>query len=310
MINRKINLNILQSVWREPGHELYLNILVNVVVGYLIAKGYTVEYTLKKNEIEAIIFLEDVIISVRIALISFILYEDLAYYLNVFLGQDVAPNRELDYEMMKRLGELYPRQLACAEMPVKCSLFLPNNWCVYKAFLNGINPFSGLFIYSWKERVKNLANWLDTIIIDLSKRQPIWQKLYEAAVCSINAQPLASHYLVFDRNIADHFYLKLNKEQYFKVLGIYLSTDFFYKKAGYYVEILNLEIMSFDFLTDELEHETFQVVFPQVFTAFSLTDWNISNDFLLDLHWKIKKVYVSKLLVKYHKFLSVLFSWS
>ena len=65
MKNQNINLAIFENDSRE-GFKLYLNDLVKIVVRYLINKGYTVKVgTNVGNEIEAIVFLEDVIISVR-----------------------------------------------------------------------------------------------------------------------------------------------------------------------------------------------------------------------------------------------------
>ena len=65
MKDQNINLAIFENDSRE-GFKLYLNDLVKIVVRYLINKGYTVKVgTNVGNEIEAIIFCEDVIISVR-----------------------------------------------------------------------------------------------------------------------------------------------------------------------------------------------------------------------------------------------------
>ena len=63
------NLNINLSIFKKNSKEefkLYLDKLVKVVVEYLTAKGYLVKFGMNEShEIEAIIFLEDVIISVR-----------------------------------------------------------------------------------------------------------------------------------------------------------------------------------------------------------------------------------------------------
>jgi hypothetical protein len=65
MINRKINLTIIKNN-PDEGFELYLNILVNVVVGYLLDKGYMLKYaTDENNHIQAMVYLENVIISLR-----------------------------------------------------------------------------------------------------------------------------------------------------------------------------------------------------------------------------------------------------
>jgi hypothetical protein len=65
MQNQNINLNFFKDHSRVE-FKLYLDKLVKVVVGYLTAKGYIVKFGMNENsEIEAIIFLEDVIISVR-----------------------------------------------------------------------------------------------------------------------------------------------------------------------------------------------------------------------------------------------------
>ena len=65
MQNQNINLNFFKD-HSKVEFKLYLDKLVKVVVGYLTAKGYIVKFGMNENsEIEAIIFLEDVIISVR-----------------------------------------------------------------------------------------------------------------------------------------------------------------------------------------------------------------------------------------------------
>jgi hypothetical protein len=65
MQNQNINLNFFKDHSRVE-FKLYLDKLVKVVVGYLTAKGYIVKFGMNEShEIEAIIFLEDVIISVR-----------------------------------------------------------------------------------------------------------------------------------------------------------------------------------------------------------------------------------------------------
>ena len=65
MQNQNINLNFFKDHSREE-FKLYLDKLVKVVVGYLTAKGCIIKFGMNENyEIEAIIFLEDVIISVR-----------------------------------------------------------------------------------------------------------------------------------------------------------------------------------------------------------------------------------------------------
>lgn len=65
MQNQNINLNFFKD-HSKVEFKLYLDKLVKVVVGYLTAKGYIVKFGMNQNsEIEAIIFLEDVIISVR-----------------------------------------------------------------------------------------------------------------------------------------------------------------------------------------------------------------------------------------------------
>ena len=117
---------------------------------------------------------------------------------------------------------------------------------------------------------------------------------------SINEQPEALYYVT--RTGA--YYVKLTKEQYIKMLGVYLSSGCFRKCVDYYVDILNLEIISFTFFTEEIHREIFHDVFPQVFSCFSLDHWSPAQNFYDDdLGFKIKKVYISKLWVKYYNYL-------
>ncbi len=77
------------------GDKLYMSLLVNVIVGYLLNKNYTVYLSTNKeyNEIDGIIFFDNVIISVRNSFFNHCLdeYETFQYLLKVFLSQEVTP---------------------------------------------------------------------------------------------------------------------------------------------------------------------------------------------------------------------------
>ena len=59
----------------------------------------------------------------------------------MFLGQEVVTNREWDYKMMKRLGELYPRQYQHFS-----AKNFTNYQNFYAAYLEGIDPFTKQYI--------------------------------------------------------------------------------------------------------------------------------------------------------------------
>ena len=104
------NINLLFLKNDLEGFWLYVNVLINVVVGYVLVKGYTVQvFVNNKNESEAVIFIEGMMVSLR-SIFGWSDFEELDYYLNVFLHQKVAPNLEWDFKMTQTLGELYPRQ--------------------------------------------------------------------------------------------------------------------------------------------------------------------------------------------------------
>ena len=163
----------------------------------------------------------------------------------------------------------------------------------------GFNIFTQEYLSTWQQRELKLLSWLDVMTIDLSTQPLEWQKLYEASVRSINEQPLAPYYLVFS---GDNICLILNKHQYFKTLAIYLSNYLYSKKVDFYVNMLNLEIIPPGIIEDT-EDEMFHLVFPQVFIPFYLAKWDLVNDFEPDLSWDIRRVYVSKLWVKYYDYL-------
>jgi hypothetical protein len=295
MQNQNINLNFFKDHSRVE-FKLYLDKLVKVVVGYLTAKGYIVKFGMNENsEIEAIIFLEDVIISVRNSFFTKDCNcEALEYYLKVFLGQEVVTNREWDYKMMKRLGELYPRQYQHFS-----AKNFTNYQNFYAAYLEGIDPFTKQYINNWNVRIEKLFEWLDTITIDLSIQPLEWQKLYEASVRSINEQPLAPYYLISSYFLQVRTFIKVNKEQYLKILGFFVNFNWIFKKVNFYVEILNLEIIPSGVIEDT-EDERFHLVFP----AFSLVDWDPIKDFNLGFCTReIRKVYASKLFIKYYDYL-------
>ena len=110
---------------------------------------------------------------------------------------------------------------------------------------------------------------------------------------SINEQPEVPYYLVLSRG---YVYIKVNKEQYFKILAIHLKNCFSSKSADFYVDILNLEIISFLRVeVEEMYNESLGQVFPQVFIPFFLQEWDIAHDFIPDLCYDIRRLYASKL---------------
>ena len=78
------------------GDKLYISLLINVIVGYLLNKNYTVYLSTNKeyNEIDGIIFFDKVIISIRNSLFKQCLdeYKTFQYLLKVYLGQEVTPH--------------------------------------------------------------------------------------------------------------------------------------------------------------------------------------------------------------------------
>ena len=296
MKDNNINLAILKNDPDGKGYELYRNILIKVVVGYVLDKGYTVQiFTNEKNEEDGIIFLENIIISVRWTFWSCNI-KQLEYYLKVFLGQKITHVAELDYQMLQRLGELYPCQYKTLPDIYFMDIAYLSLVDIYDEFLQGIDVFKNEYINNWKERIIRVLHWIDTLNIDLSMQPIECQKLYEAAVRSINEQPEAPYYLV----LIGSFWLKLTKKYYIKILGVYLTSSSFLKCV--YVDILNLEVTSY-FFFEEFQTEDFHLTFPQVFSCFSLEHWHPVRDFYLintDLPLKIKKVYISKLWVKHY----------
>ena len=202
---------------------------------------------------------------------------------------------------MQRLGELYPRQHQYF-FDKYCINYKKNDTLsIYAAFLEGIDLCSRQYISSWKTRVNRLLSWLNTVAIDLSTQPLEWQKLYEASVRSINEQPLAPYYLVSTYFLGVSIFLKLTKDQYFKVLAFFVNFTWVFRKVDFYADMLNLEIIS---CIDDTEDERFHLVFPQVFTAFSLVEWDPVKDFYIGLYTlEIRKVYFSKLFVKHYDFL-------
>ncbi len=279
----------------------YVFILINVVIGYLLQKNVNVYVSTITNQIDGIIFFKNVIISLRYSLLNIRIHEyaTFEYYLKVFLGQNVAPNFEWDYEMMQKLGELYP----CQSPTLPAAIFFRTDaLSIYEAFLAGFNIFTQEYLSTWQQRELKLLSWLDVMTIDLSTQPLEWQKLYEASVRSINEQPLAPYYLTFNFS-GGNVYFKVNKHQYFKTLAIYLRSYFSSKKVDFYNSILNLEIIP-PGIIEETQHENFHKVFPQVFIPFFLEQWNLATDFEPDLSWDIRRVYVSKLWIKYHDYLT------
>jgi len=106
-------------------------------------------------------------------------------------------------------------------------------------------------------------------IIDFAEHDTLDLKLYEAAVRSINEQPEAPYYLVSCYVFEISIYIKLTKAQYFKVIALFLLSNRMFKKVDFYVDMLNSEIISSGVIED-MEDERFHLVFPQMFTAFSL----------------------------------------
>ena len=70
------------------GDKLYNSLLINVIVGYLLNKNYTVYLSTNKeySEIDGIIFIDNVIISVRNSLVNHFLdeYETFQHLLKVY----------------------------------------------------------------------------------------------------------------------------------------------------------------------------------------------------------------------------------
>ncbi len=106
---------------------------------------------------------------------------------------------------------------------------------------------------------------------------------------SINEQPEASYYLVLNQS---YVYIKVNKEQYFKIFAIYVKDFVSSKNVDYYVNILNLEIIPGGVIED-VQGDFLSDIFPQVFTPFFLQEWDIAHDFIPDLD--IRLAYASKL---------------
>jgi hypothetical protein len=219
----------------------------------------------------------------------------------VFLGQNVVSNFELDYNMMQKLGELYPRQ----------HVTLPDSYFsndkdlldIYEAFLKGMDLFTHEYLNTWKLRLNRLLSWLNKLTNDLIKEDPTFLELYEAAVRSINEQPLAPYYIVSSYYFEVKIFIKVNKEQYIKILEFFIKFIRVFKKADFYADILNLEIIPSGVIEDT-EDENFHLVFPQVFPAFSLADWDPIKDFYISFYTiKIRRVYISKLWVKYYNYL-------
>lgn len=66
---RNMENNNINQFKKDPqeDYKLYLNNLVKVVSGYLLNKGYNVHLLINSNnEIQALLILEDVIVSVRL----------------------------------------------------------------------------------------------------------------------------------------------------------------------------------------------------------------------------------------------------
>ena len=299
MENLKNKLILLRNLPYLQANEYYVSILVNVVIGYLLQKNLDIYVSRNSKQIDGIIFFNNVVISLRHSLfkVSVYDYQTFEYYIKVFLGEEVATNLYLDYEIMECLGELYPSQhvnLSASSYPGSDTL------SIYEACLAGIDPFSKQYISNLNVRTEKLFQWLDTVTFDLSTQPLEWQKLYEASVRSINEQPLAPYYVTFTGS----FWLKLTKDQYFKVLAIYLYNYVFRKKVDFCVQLLNLEIISLVDI-EETQHESFALIFPQIFIPSFLEEWNIVNDFEPDLSLDIRRVYVSKLWVKCYYFLKM-----
>ena len=284
------NLPYLQA------NKYYVNVLVNVVIGYLLQKNFNIYMPRNNKQADGIIFFNNVVISLRYSLVNVKIYnyEMFEYYLKVFLGQEVATNLEWDFEMMKQLGELYPRQ-----HEMLADFYFDENlikFSVCDEYLKGIDFFSKQYINNWNMRTEKLFQWLDAVTVDLSTLPLEWQKLYEASVRSINEQPLAPYYLTF----FGHLWLKLTKDQYFKILCFYLYNYFAAKKVDFYIDMLNLKIIALKIIIGETQNENFSAAFPQIFIPLFLEEWNIVNDFEPDLSLDIRRVYVSKLWVKYY----------
>ena len=121
-------------------YKRYLNVVVNVVSGYALDNGYWVQiFTNNNDNYEAIVIIENVIIFLRFAFSTYFDFEDLFYYLKVFSGEEVESNLDLDYKMMLRLGELYPRQHG--NFPAKYFTVINHDLDIYDEFLEGVDPF-------------------------------------------------------------------------------------------------------------------------------------------------------------------------
>ena len=121
----------------------------------------------------------------------------------------------------------------------------------------------------------------------------------------LNEKPLVSYYLVSSYVFKSGFHIKLKKDQYFKVLILFLNSKMSFDNAHFYLKLLNAEIISAKVLK-ETENQSLHLIFPQVFTVFSANESDSVKEFFLFSSittLKTKKMYISKLWVKHYDFL-------